>query len=97
MLRRFVVGLVCLVACGSAAASVEAGTYLFERSYYSHAGSKPVAIGHRAPTGGPQFTRPQGVAVTNGYRYQRSNITVGGQVVDQLNSWESWIQFQGKY
>ena len=75
----------------------EAGSYLFERSYYSHAPASPVVIGHRAPVGGPLFTRPQGAAATSGYRWNRSNIQVGGQVVDQLNTWDSWVQFYGKY
>jgi hypothetical protein len=94
---RFLLSATLVVACGLAQTPAEAGSYLFERSYYSHAPAKPVIIGHRAPTGGPQFTRPQGAAVTSGYRWQRSQIQVGGQVVDQLNYWDSWIQFQGKY
>jgi hypothetical protein len=79
------------------AARAEAGTYLFERSYYSHSPAAPVVIGHRAPIGGPAFTRPQGAAVQSGYRWQRSQIRVGGQVVDQLNTWDSWIEFHEKY
>jgi hypothetical protein len=79
------------------AARAEADSYLFERSYYSHSPAAPVVIGHRAPVGGPAFTRPQGVAATSGYRWQRSQIRVGGQVVDQLNTWDSWVQFHEKY
>lgn len=94
---RFLLSATLVVACGLAQSRAEADSYLFERSYYSHAPAKPVVIGHRIPTGGPQFTRPQGMAVTSGYRWQRSQIRVGGQVVDQLNVWDSWIQVQGKY
>jgi hypothetical protein len=96
-MMRFLLSVTLVVACGLATARAEAGSYLFERSYYSHGPAKPVVIGHRVPTGGPQFTRPQGVAASGGYRWQRSQIQVGGQVVDQLNTWDSYIQFQGKY
>ena len=92
---RAIVLLVALLGCLRTRA--EAGSYLFERSYYSHAPSSPVVIGHRMPVGGPLFTRPQGAAATSGYRWNRSNISVGGQVVDQLNTWDTWVQFYGKY
>ena len=95
MFRSFVAATL-LVVCGLALSRAEADSYLFDRSYYSHAAAKPVVIGHRAPTGGPQFTRPQGAAVTSCDRYQRSQIRVGGQVVDQLIYWDSWFQVQGK-
>jgi len=77
----------------------EAGNYLFERSYYSHAPAKPVEIGpaaHRTP-GGPFFTGPRGVAVNSGYRLQRSYMRVGGQVIDQTYEWDTWVQGSAKY
>lgn len=97
-MQRFLKSTTLVVALlGAVAAQAEAGSYLFERSYYSHAPAAPVVIGHRAPVGGPAFTRPQGVAASSGYRWQRSQIRVGGQVVDQLNTWDTWIQTQAKY
>ncbi|MCE9605627.1 MAG: hypothetical protein K8U03_12100 [Planctomycetia bacterium] len=77
----------------------EAGNYLFERSYYSHAPAKTVEIGpaaHRVPTG-PYFSGPRGVAVNSGYRLQRSIMRVGGNVVDQTYNWDSWVQSSSKY
>jgi hypothetical protein len=98
MQRRLMAAAFLVAALGSFSVSpVEAGSYLFERSYYSHTPERPVVIGHRAPTGGPQFTRPQGVAATSGYRWQNSQTRVGGKVVDQINYWDSWIQVYGKY
>jgi hypothetical protein len=95
-MKRLPATAALLVAVASAFPA-EAGSYLFERSYYSHTPATPVVIGHRAPVGGPAFTRPQGAAVASGYRWQRSQIRVGGQVVDQLNTWDSWFQFHEKY
>ncbi len=97
MKRFFASTALVVVLLGGLLNSAEAGSYLFERSYYTHAPSAPVVIGHRMPVGGPLFTRPQGAAATTGYRRQFSNIQVGGQVVDQLQTWDSWIQFYGKY
>jgi hypothetical protein len=97
-MKRFLLSAAAAVALlGASIAPASAESYLFERSYYSHAPAAPVVIGHRAPVGGPQFTRPQGMAASTGYRWQRSQIRVGGQVVDQLNTWDSWFQVQGKY
>lgn len=98
-MKRLLIAAACVAAavCG-ALPRAEAGGYLFERSYYSHAPAKPVEIGpqaHRAPVG-PVFSRPQGVAVNSGYRLQRSIMRVGGQVVDQTYNWDSWIQTTNK-
>ena len=89
---RFVV--CAMLACGQLA---HAGSNLFERSYYSHAPAKPVQLGHRAPVGGPQFTRPQGVAATGGIRWNYSQIRSKGRVVEQTYSWDTWFQSQGKF
>lgn len=89
-------GLAAIVACCTPT-SARADSYLFERSYYSHAPAKPVVVGHRAPTGGPQFTRPQGWSVTSSYRYQNAQIRVGGQLVDQIIYRDGYVQFQEKY
>lgn len=88
-----------LAALFAAVPSAEAGNYLFEQSYYSHAPAKPVQIGpaaHRAP-GGPFFTGPRGVAVNSGYRLQRSQMRVGGQVIEQTYNWDTWIEGSAKY
>ena len=80
-------------------ATAEAGNYLFERSYYSHAPAKPVQIGpgaHRT-AGGPFFTGPRGVAVNSGYRLQQSQMRVGGQVIEQTFNWDTWIEGSAKY
>lgn len=80
------------------ARDAEAGSNLFERSYYSHAPAKPVQIGtHRGPPGGPMFTKPQGVAATGGIRWNYSQIRVKGRVVEQTYSWDTWLQTQGKF
>jgi hypothetical protein len=98
-MKRYVIAAACLAAAVlGALPCAEAGGYLFERSYYSHAPAKPVMIGpqtHRAPLG-PVFSRPQGVAVNSGYRLQQSIMRVGGQVVDQTYNWDSWIQTTNK-
>lgn len=99
-MKRFFFAAAAAVAVSLASlSSAEAGNYLFERSYYSHAPAKPVDIGpmaHRAP-GGPFFTGPRGVAVNSGYRLQRSLMRVGGQVVDQTYEWDTWVQGSAKY
>ena len=89
----------CAFPPSSLASTLEAGSTIFERSYYSHAPAKPVEVGpqaHRAPVG-PVFSRPQGFAVNNGYRLQRSFIRVGGQIVDQTYNWDSWVQRTNKW
>lgn len=96
-MKRWFISAALVVACGASATRAEAGSYLFERSYYSHTPEKPVQVGPRAPIGGPQFTRPQGVAATSGWRMQRNQIRVGGQIVDQTYIWDTWIQFQEKH
>jgi len=96
-MKRYLIAATLLAAACGGSLRCEAGSYLFERSYYSHKPEHPVQIGHRAPTGGPQFTRPQGVAATSGLRRQYTQIQVGGQVIDQLNMWDTWVQFSGKY
>ncbi|MBL9090142.1 MAG: hypothetical protein JNL96_02890 [Planctomycetaceae bacterium] len=88
-----------VVAVCGALPRAEAGSTIFERSYYSHAPAKPVEVGpqaHRAPVG-PVFSRPQGFAVNSGYRLQRSFIRVGGQIVDQTYNWDSWVQQTNKW
>lgn len=97
MKRILLATALAVAACGGGASCCEAGSYLFERSYYSHKPEQPVQIGHRAPTGGPAFTRPHGIAATSGLRRQYTQIQVGGRVVDQLNQWDTWVQFHGKY
>ncbi|MBA4018342.1 MAG: hypothetical protein C0483_14345 [Pirellula sp.] len=99
MKRTLLAAALAAAAVLGASPRAEAGSPIFERSYYSHAPAKPVEIGpqaHRAPMG-PAFSRPQGFAVNSGYRLQRSIMTVGGQIVDQTYNWDSWVQTSGKY
>ena len=75
----------------------EAGSYLFERSYYSHAPAKPVQVTPRVPAGGPQFTRPQGFAAQGMSRWTYGRIVVRGRTVEQTYGWDGYFQSQAKF
>jgi hypothetical protein len=89
--------LAAIAAFGISAAPSEAGSYLFERSYYSHAPAKPVEVTPRVPAGGPQFTRPQGFAAQGMVRRNYSRIVVRGRTVEQTYGWDGYIQTQAKF
>jgi hypothetical protein len=80
-----------------AASPAAAGSYLFERSYYSHAPAKPVQVTPRVPAGGPQFTRPQGFAAQGMSRWNYSRIVVRGRTVEQTYGWDGYFQHQAKF
>jgi len=82
---------------GLSASPAAAGSYLFERSYYSHAPAKTVQVTPHMPAGGPQFTRPQGVAAQGMVRWNYSRIVVRGRTVEQTYGWDGYVQSQAKF
>jgi hypothetical protein len=87
---RFLLAMVAAAALTASTAS--AGSWVFQRSYYSHDPVTQVRLG-RQVYGGPYYTRPVGAYVKSGYRNLRSTIQVGGGSYDHVNVWESWIQY----
>lgn len=94
LMKRFCIAIV--LAWAGLSGSAQAQQWIFMPSYYSHHPVKPVRI-QRQYSRGPVFTQQQGVAVTSGYRYIRSQINVGGGTFDQINIWDSWIEGGAKY
>lgn len=72
-------------------ASAEAGSWVFERSYYSHQPTANVEV-HRRAVGGPFYSRQQGEFVRSGYRNIRTTIIANGRVTEQGQFFESWVQ-----
>ena len=68
------------------------GSWIFQRSYYSHDPITAVRIAEPAVHGGPYYTRPQGAFVKSGFRNLNSIIPMGPLGTDQMNYWESWVQ-----
>ena len=68
------------------------GSWVFQRSYYSHDPVTDVRIGRPTISGGPYYTRPRGAYVKSGFRNLNSVINVGNAGADITNVWESWIQ-----
>lgn len=92
-MKRILLASVALLLTATAVDSADAGdrTWLFERSYYSHDPVHHVRVGRqRAP--GPVYTRPQGEYINAGFRFRNSRIVIGGQSIDHVNIYESWIQ-----
>lgn len=89
--RKFLIAATLCVSLASVSA-VRAEGWMFNPSYYSHSPPQPVQVGPRL-TGGPFYTRPQGAYINGGYRRLNSRINVKGQTVDNLNVYESWIQY----
>ncbi len=67
------------------------GSWVFQRSYYSHQPTQRVQIGPRSH-GGPYYTRAQGEYVRTGMRQVYSSIQIPGSGSDNLWVWESWVQ-----
>jgi hypothetical protein len=78
------------------AASAEAGSWVFERSYYSHHPTANVEV-HRRAVGGPFYARQQGEFVRSGYRNIRTTIIANGRVWEQGQFFESWVQGGAQY
>ena len=97
MTRCALAAIAAVAALGLSAARSEAGSFLFERSYYSHAPAKPVQVTPRVPAGGPQFTRPQGFAGQGMVRWNYSRIVVRGRTVEQTYGWDGYFQGQQKF
>jgi hypothetical protein len=94
-----VVALALVVAgfCASAQAQAPSnpsgsGSWIFQRSYYSHDPVTTVRIAKPQVTGGPYYTRPQGAYVKSGFRNNNIVINVGSAGADVTNVWESWVQ-----
>ena len=93
-MKAFVVSLLAataLVAMGSATFAQD--SWIFQRSYYSHDPVTCVRIAEPAVHGGPYYTRPQGAFVRSGFRNLNSIIPMGPLGNDQMNYWESWVQY----
>lgn len=71
------------------------GSWIFQRSYYTHDPVSQVRIG-RQHFGGPYYTRPQGDYVRHGYRYNNTPIRVGGSN-DNTMVIERWVQWGSQY
>lgn len=96
-MKRAALLIALFLSAGSFTSNASAGdSWIFQRSYYSHTPVTPVQTSRRL-TGGPFYTRPQGSYVRAGYRWNRDFIHVGGNVFDNTNSWESWIQVGGQF
>src|SRR5262245_60362685 len=89
-LRLLAVAVVLSAFAGSAWA--EGGSWVFQRSYYSHDPVTEVRIARPQVSGGPYYTRPRGAYVKSGFRNLNSVINVGNAGADITNVWESWIQ-----
>ena len=87
-LLRFI-ALVAVLFSG--AASADAASWIFQRSYYTHDPVTKVRIGPQA-TGGPYYAPVRGEFIRTGVRHVRSQIRVGGIVFDQYNEWDTWVQ-----
>ena len=94
--NRWILSGAALVALGFVAVSAKSakadGSWIFQRSYYSHDPVTSVRIADPAVHGGPYYTRPQGVFVRSGFRNMNAIIQMGPAGSDQTNVWESWVQ-----
>ena len=90
-MKSHLMKLVALAAIWAAPQFASAESWIFRPSYYSHDPVSKVRIG-RQYAGGPVFTRPTGAYVRGGWRWQNAQINIGGQIYDNDNYFESWIQ-----
>lgn len=88
-----IIALAAVLACPQLAS---AGSWIFRQSYYSHDPVSNVRIG-RQYSQGPVFTRPTGGYFSGGWRWQNAPITIGGQMYDNYNYFESWGQQGEKF
>jgi hypothetical protein len=88
--------LIAITAIWAVPQFASAGSWIFRPSYYSHDPVTNVRVG-RQYSKGPVFTRPSGSYVSGGWRWQHAPITIGGQMYDNYNYFESWIQHGEKY
>ncbi len=93
-MKRIFLVMFLMLFCSTSHAS--AGSWIFQRSYYSHDPVTKVRVGPQA-SGGPYYTPVSGQFITTGYRNLRSTINVRGMVFDQYNVWDSWIQVGGQF
>jgi hypothetical protein len=94
VMKFFAARLLAAAAMFAIAPSVQAqDSWIFQPSYYSHDPITQVRIAEPAVHGGPYYTRPQGAFVRSGYRNLNSIIPMGRLGNDQMNYWESWIQY----
>jgi len=78
--------------------SVQASSWIFLPSYYSHDPVTDVRIGpEQYRFDGPYYTRPQGEYVRGGYRNSDSTFGRGRGGCDQFHIFESWIQYGSQY
>ena len=71
------------------------GSWIFQRSYYSHQPASEVQVGPQTPYG-TVFTRPQGAYIRGGYR----RLRVGGNLRsndDYHYFYEGWFQQGEQY
>ena len=96
-MKRFVIYLIALLAVAALTGRAEAESWIFGRSYYSHAPPRPIVVGQPRAAGGPYYSRPQGEYTTSSLRYLRSFINIQGQTVDQYMVYESYIQVGSQF
>lgn len=53
---------------------------------------RPAPYSHMPPKQPVVQPQPVGESVNGGWRWNRSTINIGGQVYDNTNVYESWIQ-----
>jgi hypothetical protein len=92
-MRRFLLAALTMLL---PATSAQAGSWLFERSYYTHHPTANVEV-HRRSVGGPFYSRQQGEHVRSGYRNIRTTIIANGRVYEQGQFFESWVQGGGQF
>jgi hypothetical protein len=95
-MKSHLLKLVALTAIWAVPQLASAGSWIFRPSYYSHEPTTNVRIG-RQYSKGPVFTRPEGSYVRGGWRWQNAPLIVGGQIYDNYNYYESWVQHGEQY